>query len=68
VIVSTAVYEDPEVQQLFAGQTYTAFPFQVPLKGFEAEEFALWRVNGLEPREESPQQESSLTAKPAAKV
>ncbi len=46
VVISTAVYADPEVRQLLkecpAGLSATQFT--IPLKGFDDEQFDLWRV------------------------
>ena len=46
VVVSTAVYSDPEVRELLqecrAGLYATQFT--IPLKGFDGEQFELWRV------------------------
>jgi class 3 adenylate cyclase len=46
VVVSTAVYSDPEVRELLkecpAGLSATQF--RIPLKGFDDEQFELWRV------------------------
>ncbi len=46
VIISRAVYEDPEVRALLEhpGGKLSADRFDVPLKGFDTEQFALWRV------------------------
>ena len=46
VVISTAVYSDPEVRELLGDATneLTTKRFQIPLKGFEQEEFELWRV------------------------
>ena len=46
VVISTAVYSDPEVRELLkecpAGLSATQF--RIPLKGFDDEQFELWRV------------------------
>ena len=46
VVISTAVYSDPEVRELLqecpAGLSATQFT--IPLKGFDDEQFELWRV------------------------
>ena len=53
VVISTAVYSDPEVRELLtecpAGLSATQFT--IPLKGFDDERFELWRVarTGTEP-------------------
>jgi class 3 adenylate cyclase len=46
VIISTAVYSDPEVRELLGDPDggVSAAPFEMALKGFEAEQFALWRL------------------------
>jgi len=46
VIISRAVYDDPEVRHLLSapGDNLQALPFEMPLKGFDEERFALWRV------------------------
>jgi adenylate cyclase len=46
VIVSSAVYSDPEVRELLSDPQngFLATRFEIPLKGFEQEQFELWRV------------------------
>jgi class 3 adenylate cyclase len=46
VIVSTAVYSDPEVRDLLSdpGNGFSVTRFEMPLKGFDKEKFELWRV------------------------
>src|SRR5205807_8043682 len=46
VIVSSAVYADPEVRELLSDPEngFLASRFEMPLKGFEQEQFELWRV------------------------
>ena len=44
VIISRALYHDPEVRALIDSKELTAQPFDVELKGFEKERFELWRV------------------------
>jgi class 3 adenylate cyclase len=44
VIISRALYDDPEVRELVASGEITANAFDVELKGFEKERFELWRV------------------------
>ena len=46
VIISTAVYSDPEVRDLLSDPRnhVTAARFEIPLKGFAEERFELWRV------------------------
>lgn len=46
VVISTAVYSDPEVRDLLSdpGNGFSATRFEMPLKGFDKERFELWRV------------------------
>lgn len=44
VIISRALYDDPEVSELLNSQGFEAVPFQHELKGFAGEQFELWRV------------------------
>jgi class 3 adenylate cyclase len=44
VIISRALYDDPEVRALIDSEELAAKPFDVELKGFEKERFELWRV------------------------
>src|SRR5207248_3805827 len=46
VIISSAVYSDPEVRELLNSceEGFGATRFSIPLKGFEDEQFELWRV------------------------
>jgi adenylate cyclase len=46
VVISTAVYSDPEVLELLGDpdEGFSAARFEMPLKGFDEEQFALWRV------------------------
>jgi class 3 adenylate cyclase len=44
VIISGALYDDPEVRELIESTDLEASPFDVELKGFENERFELWRV------------------------
>jgi adenylate cyclase len=46
VVISRAVYDDPEVREMIEGSesTLTANAFEVSLKGFDEERFELWRV------------------------
>jgi class 3 adenylate cyclase len=46
VVISSAVYSDPEVRALLADpdQGFSAARFEMPLKGFDQEQFELWRV------------------------
>src|SRR5829696_5467166 len=45
VIISRSVYEDARVQELIESDRFAAAPFDMSLKGFENERFALWRVS-----------------------
>ena len=44
VIVSNAIYEDPEVVSLIQAGKIEALPFDISVKGFDDETFQLWRV------------------------
>ncbi len=46
VVISTAVYSDPEVRELLddADRGLAARRFEIPLKGFDEDSFELWRV------------------------
>lgn len=44
VIISRALYDDPEIRELIDCGGLEASPFDVELKGFEKERFELWRV------------------------
>ena len=46
VVISTAVYSDPEVRELLddADRALAARRFEIPLKGFDEDSFELWRV------------------------
>ncbi len=44
VIISRALYDDPEVRELMTNENLTATPFDMSLKGF-AEQVELWRVS-----------------------
>jgi class 3 adenylate cyclase len=44
VIISRALYDDPEVRELLDSEGFEALPFHHELKGFAEEEFELWRV------------------------
>jgi adenylate cyclase len=50
VIISRAVYEDPDVRELInsPGKNLQAIPFEMVLKGFDEERFELWRVGRKE--------------------
>ncbi|MEP6568411.1 MAG: DUF5939 domain-containing protein [Acidobacteriota bacterium] len=45
VIISRALYEDPEVREFIASEGMQATPFEMLLKGFQEERFELWRVS-----------------------
>jgi class 3 adenylate cyclase len=49
VVISTAVYSDPEVRDLLSDPNngFSARRFEIPLKGFDAEQFELWRVTRI---------------------
>ncbi|HXD29837.1 MAG TPA: DUF5939 domain-containing protein [Pyrinomonadaceae bacterium] len=46
VVISRAVYEDPEVREMLEGANANLVgnPFEIELKGFDKESFELWRV------------------------
>ena len=44
VIISRALYDDPEVRELLDSEGFEAISFQHELKGFTGEHFELWRV------------------------
>lgn len=50
VIISRAVYEDPEVREMIDSPqgALAAERFEIPLKGFDQEQFELWRVGRRE--------------------
>ena len=45
VIISKALYDDPEVRDFVASENLQATPFEILLKGFEEERFELLRVS-----------------------
>ena len=45
VIISRALYDDPEVRELLDSEGFAATPFHHELKGFAEEQFELWRVS-----------------------
>jgi class 3 adenylate cyclase len=55
VIISRALYDDPEVQEFVRSEKLQATPFAIPLKGFQEEQFELFRIGKRE--EESAQTE-----------
>jgi class 3 adenylate cyclase len=44
IIISRALYDDPEVRQLINAEGYSATQFDIELKGFDQERFELWRI------------------------
>ena len=48
VIISQSVYEDTQVRELLDGRQLLADEFDMSLKGFENERFALWRIKASE--------------------
>jgi class 3 adenylate cyclase len=44
VIISRALYDDPEVRELILEENLEATPFEMSLKGFQEERFELWRI------------------------
>jgi class 3 adenylate cyclase len=47
VIISGALYDDPEVREFIATEKLDAAAFEITLKGFQEEQFALWRVRRM---------------------
>jgi class 3 adenylate cyclase len=47
VVISRALYDDPEVRNLIVRQSLVANSFAIPLKGFKEEQFELWRIRGF---------------------
>ncbi len=45
VIISRALYDDPEVREFLASENLQATQFEMLLKGFQEERFELWRVS-----------------------
>jgi class 3 adenylate cyclase len=45
VIISHALYDDPEVREFLASENLQAEPFEMMLKGFKEERFELWRIS-----------------------
>jgi len=45
VIISKALYDDPEVRQFVVSENLQAEPFEILLKGFQEERCELWRVS-----------------------
>lgn len=52
VVISGAVYNDPEVRELInePGSSLDAAPFDITLKGFDDDKFDLWRVSSKSER------------------
>jgi class 3 adenylate cyclase len=44
VVISRALYDDPEVRELLDSADFDATRFEMELKGFDQERFELWRV------------------------
>jgi class 3 adenylate cyclase len=46
IVISSAVYDDPEVRSFLRqpGNGIVARRFEIPLKGFDEEQFELWRI------------------------
>jgi class 3 adenylate cyclase len=44
VVISSAVYDDPEIRDMLSNPVFTCHRFEIPLKGFDEESFELWRV------------------------
>jgi len=46
IVISSDVYDDPEVRSFLSdsGNGLVARRFEIPLKGFDEEQFALWRI------------------------
>lgn len=47
VIISRAIYDDPEFVDLLESGRFDATPFDVSVKGFDDERFELWRVTAV---------------------
>jgi class 3 adenylate cyclase len=45
VILSRALYDDPEVREFITSENLQSKPFEMLLKGFQEERFELWRVS-----------------------
>ena len=45
VVISNAIYEDAEVQEFMRVENLLAEPFEITLKGFDEQQFELWRVS-----------------------
>jgi class 3 adenylate cyclase len=48
VIISQTVYEDDKVREMVAERKLLADEFDMSLKGFDNERFALWRIRASE--------------------
>lgn len=44
VVISRAIFDDPRVSELLAGEQFETEPFEMALKGFDEDRFELWRV------------------------
>jgi class 3 adenylate cyclase len=51
VVISSAIYSDPEVRDFLSdpAEGLSATTFEIPLKGFDEEKFNLWRVTRRQP-------------------
>lgn len=45
VVISRALYDDPEIRNLIEQERLAASSFVIPLKGFNEEQFELWRIS-----------------------
>jgi class 3 adenylate cyclase/ribosome-associated toxin RatA of RatAB toxin-antitoxin module len=56
IIISRALYEDPEVRQMIDSGGFSATRFDIELKGFEQERFELWRIGraAVKPEQSAP--------------
>jgi class 3 adenylate cyclase len=54
VVISSAVYSDPQVRDLLGDpdEGFSATRFEMPLKGFDEEQFELWRITKV--RKQAP--------------
>ena len=69
VIISRAVYDDAEVRELLRSGSLEASEFHMTLKGFEEEDFELWRVinekkyQGSNPEDQRPKAQTQAIPK-----
>jgi class 3 adenylate cyclase len=56
VIISRALYDDPEVREFIAAEDLRATPFEMSLKGFQEEQFELWRISKQLAADSHPEQ------------